>query len=160
MPEPLKSFEGRQDLYEMVVDGTSLTGIIIVARWLIAEVWTREKRLNQSFRELPIISCIQRWQDCCSTPGNLRTTKSKSPATGWLKRRAVHHVLNFSKDGHMIHFVLTTVKLLTSIVSVSPFVSPFSSPFLILVISVRVWDSCTQIPYSTKFWREKTLANS
>ena len=38
MPEPLKSFEGYQDLYDMAVDGTSLADIIIVARRLIAEV--------------------------------------------------------------------------------------------------------------------------
>jgi len=38
MPEPLKSFEARQDLYDMAVGGTSLAGIIIVARRLNAEV--------------------------------------------------------------------------------------------------------------------------
>ena len=38
MPEPLKSFEGRRDLYDVAIGGTSLAGIIIVVRRLIAEV--------------------------------------------------------------------------------------------------------------------------
>ena len=40
MPEPLKSFERRQDLYDMAVGDTSNSpaGIIIVARQPIAKV--------------------------------------------------------------------------------------------------------------------------
>ena len=45
MPEPLKSFEGRQDLYDVAVRGTSVAGII-AARRLIAEVCGRTTVLH------------------------------------------------------------------------------------------------------------------